>query len=432
MKLICETCTINRAVSGGKRVFLKTILAIGKGSERKADETKIMLITTSNKTGTKYAVLGNIDKIFTRFLEEGKATISFRVPEHDVQIKSDKIQLTAFLKVLKLVLTGGRPGNDGDGKMLSTTATFVQPVALRLPCLTVDSKKASMLGSTNVLSTRCVIKHRKDYPSKGFSRLLVSLQISDIKLCRLDTQIMLLPQLRSLNLSNNCLQQLPRKFGQLRLTDLDLSNNNLQDSADGWQWLLEPNIQTSLQTLNISSNGLSFLPINLIYARSLVTLVADNNLIRKIPFALWKMLRLRELSLATNHITSIPETLRRMRLQRLDLSANELFEKEATVPDLRLPESATKIGQPSSLFELAARLVIQRKIPYWLPGIVPFTIVETLHRTPLCGCGQPCFESRVYERAKVISLNCKHIILNANHQLYADCVFCSQKCSRKV
>jgi len=110
MKLICETCTINRSVAWGKRAFQKTILAIGKGSERKGDETKIMLITTANKAGTKYSVLKNISKIFTRFLEEGKATISFVTPEHDVQIKSDKVQLTAFLKVLKLVLTGsGQP-----------------------------------------------------------------------------------------------------------------------------------------------------------------------------------------------------------------------------------------------------------------------------------------------------------------------------------
>ncbi|XP_058060370.1 leucine-rich repeat protein 1 [Anopheles bellator] len=427
MKLVCETCTINRAMSGGKRVFLKTILAIGKGSERKADEPKIMLITTSNKTGTKYGVLQNINKIFTRFLDEGKATISFLVPEHDVQIKSDKIQLTAFLKVLKLVFTGDRPSETLGAAQSS------QPSAVRLSCLTVNNKKASMLGSTNVLATRCVIKHRKDYPTKGFSRLLVSLQISDIKLCRLDTQLMLLPQLRSLNLSNNCIQQLPRKFGQLRLTDLDLSNNKLQDTADSWEWLMEPNLQSTLQMLNISGNELSFLPINVIYARTLVTLVANNNLISKIPFALWKMTQLREISLVSNRITAIPETLRRMRLQKLDLSSNQLFENEATVQDLRMEElTATAHSQPSSLFELAARVAINRKIPYWLPGKVPFTVLETLHRTPLCGCGQPCFESKVYERAKVVTLNCVHIILNANQQLFADCVFCSQKCSRKV
>uniref|UniRef100_A0A182JII1 Probable proline--tRNA ligase, mitochondrial n=1 Tax=Anopheles atroparvus TaxID=41427 RepID=A0A182JII1_ANOAO len=391
MKLICETCTINRAVTGGKRVFLKTILAIGKGSEKKSDETKIMLITTANKTGTKYGAVKNISKIFTRFIDEGKATISFIVPEHDVQIKSDKTQLTAFLKVLKLVLTGGRLSDTAPAASSSELAS-----QLRLPCLTINNQKASFLNSTNVLSTKCVIRNRKDYPQKGFSRLLVSLEISDIKLSRFDSQILLLQKLRTLNLSGNCLKTLPKSLGQLRLNELDVSSNDLWN-AD-WGWLLEPNVQSSLQCLNISNNGLSCLPINVVYARSLVTLSAEANHIGKLPFAIWKMNRLRVLLLARNHIDGIPETIRRMRLEKLDLSDNRLGENESTVPDLRLANEATT--HPSGLFELAARVVIDRKLPYALPGCVPFTVLETLHRTPLCGCGKPCFASKVYERAK--------------------------------
>uniref|UniRef100_A0A182QC11 PIF1/LRR1 pleckstrin homology domain-containing protein n=1 Tax=Anopheles farauti TaxID=69004 RepID=A0A182QC11_9DIPT len=431
MKLICETCTINRAISGGKRVFLKTILAIGKGSERKADETKIMLITSGNKTGIKYSVLKNIAKIFTRFLDEGKATISFITPEHDVQIKSDKIQLTAFLKVVKLVLVGG-PVQESplSANLFSATP---QPPQLRLPCLTIGKKKTSILDSPSVLATKSVITNRKDYPTKGFSRMLVSLQISDLKLARFDSQILLLQKLRSLNLSKNCLRNLPRALGQLRLSELDLSSNSLVDSS--WEWLLEPNIQSTLQNLNISQNGLSFLPMNVIHARALVTLTADNNHIRKLPFALWTLNRLRVLSLARNQIDAIPETFRRMRLERLDLSENALHEKGATVPDLRMEgttETSEQNRQPSSLFELAARTVIRKKLPYAMPGLIPFTVQETLRRTPLCGCGQPCFDSKVFQRAKVIVLNCSCTVLNANHHLYADSVFCSEKCSRKV
>uniref|UniRef100_A0A182N4R3 PIF1/LRR1 pleckstrin homology domain-containing protein n=1 Tax=Anopheles dirus TaxID=7168 RepID=A0A182N4R3_9DIPT len=431
MKLICETCTINRTVAGGKRTFLKTILAIGKGSERKADETKIMLITSGNKTGTKYGVLKNIGKIFTRFLDEGKATISFVAPEHDVQIKSDKIQLTAFLKVLKVVLTGGQMQETSLAADPSTSAP--QPPPLRLPCLMIGKKKTSILDSPSVLSTKCVIRNRKDYPTKGFSRLLVSLQISDLKLARFDSQILLLQKLRSLNLSKNCLRNVPRALGQLRLSELDLSSNSLVDA--GWEWLLEANIQSTLQSLNISDNGLPFLPVNVIYARALVTLTADSNHIRKLPFALWTMSRLRVLSLARNHIDAIPETLRRMRLERLDLSENELHENGATVPDLRLVtdvEAVPQHRQPSSLFELAARTVIHKKLPYAMSGLIPFTVLEILRRTPLCGCGQPCFESKVFQRAKVIVLNCSYTVLNGNHQLFADSVFCSERCSRKV
>uniref|UniRef100_A0A182MTC1 PIF1/LRR1 pleckstrin homology domain-containing protein n=1 Tax=Anopheles culicifacies TaxID=139723 RepID=A0A182MTC1_9DIPT len=422
MKLFCKTCTINRTVPGDKRAFTKTVLAIGKGSERKADDTKIMLITCASKNGIKYNVLNNINKIFTRFLDEGKATISFIMPAHDVQIESDPIHLIAFLKVLKLVLTGG----DQPGKMSqSTTNPCLPSASLRLPCLTVGNKKTSILSSPSVLSTKCVITKRKDYPIKGFSRLLVTLQISNIKLTRFDSQILLLPKLRNLCLSTNCIRTLPRALGQLRLSELDLSDNNL--AGDSWEWLLEPNIQSSLLVLNISNNGLSCLPINVIYASQLEVLTAENNHIHKLPFALCTLTRLRMLSLASNNIDAVPETLARMRLDRLDLSGNKLYAEAATVPDLRMD---TQRHSPS-LFELAARTVIFKRIPYTFPGMIPFTVLELLRRAPLCSCGRPCFESKVYLRAKVLKPNCSYIIMNANQQLWADCVYCSEKCLRK-
>ncbi|XP_049279120.1 leucine-rich repeat protein 1 [Anopheles funestus] len=423
MKLICETCTINRTVTGGKRAFVKTILAIGKGSERKTDEPKIMLITRGNSSGIKYNVLNNISKLFTSFLDQGKATISFITPSHDVQIKSDKVQLQAFLKVLKLVFTGG--GQQG-------AATPNQPLSapLRLPCLTIGNKKSSLLNSPTILATKCVITNRKDYPTKGFSRLLTTLQISDVKLSRFDSQILLLQKLRVLSLSKNCIRTLPRALGQLRLNELDLSSNDL--ATCNWEWLLESNIQSSLVLLNISGNGLSFLPVNVIYASNLETLMAENNHIRKLPFALCTLTRLRILSLASNCIDAVPETLARMRLDRLDLSGNELQTHGATVPDLRMAASDTQHRQPSSLFEAAARTVILRKIPYAFPGKLPFTVLELLRRAPLCCCGRPCFNSKVYLRSKVVKPNCHYTIINENHQLWADCVYCSERCSRKM
>uniref|UniRef100_A0A182VQ65 PIF1/LRR1 pleckstrin homology domain-containing protein n=1 Tax=Anopheles minimus TaxID=112268 RepID=A0A182VQ65_9DIPT len=426
MKLFCKTCTINRTVPGDKRAFTKTVLAIGKGSERKADDTKIMLITSGNKSGTKYNVLNNISKIFTRFLDEGKVTISFKTPAHDVQIESEKVQLIAFLKILKLVLTGGgQPGQTSQ-----STADLCSPLAtLRLPCLTVGNKKASILGSPRILSTKCVITNRKDYPMKGFSRLLVELQISDVKLSRFDSQILLLTKLRTLSLTRNCIRTLPRALGQLRLRELDLSDNNLADCS--WEWLLEPNIRSSLVVLNISNNGLPCLPVNVIYASELEVLIAEGNHIRKLPFALCTMNRLRMLSLASNKIDAVPETLSRMRLDRLDLSSNALYSDAATVPDFRMTALDTQHRQPSSLFELAARTVILKKIPYTVPGKIPFTVVEHLRRAPLCSCGRPCFDSRVYLRSKVLKTNCYCMIINANQQLWADCVYCSERCLRK-
>uniref|UniRef100_A0A182PXQ4 PIF1/LRR1 pleckstrin homology domain-containing protein n=1 Tax=Anopheles epiroticus TaxID=199890 RepID=A0A182PXQ4_9DIPT len=429
MKLICETCTINRAVTGGSRAFQRTILAIGKGSERKEDGIKIMLIKNGNTAGIKYNVLKNISKVFTRFLEEGKATISFLAPEHDVQIKSDQVQLKAFLKVLKLVLSGAsyKPSEGGPAQQTATNP-FPPSAPPRLPCLTVGKKKASILGSTSVLKTKAVITNRKDYPRDGFQRQLVSLQISNLRMVKFDTQILLLQKLRHLNLSNNCLQKLPRRLGQMHLREVDLSDNKLAECS--WDWLLEPNIQSSLQSLNISNNGLSFLPYNVTYATSLVTLTAKDNYIRKLPFAIWHLKGLRVLTLTNNRIDAVPETFEKLKLEKVDFSGNRMF---SLAPDLRPdPTLSVRLCQPSTLFELTARTVLNRKIPYASPGLIPSTVADTLHRVPLCRCGQPCFDLKVYQAAKSLSAGAGLIVTDANQYLVADCVFCSVKCMPKV
>ncbi|XP_065088539.1 leucine-rich repeat protein 1 [Ochlerotatus camptorhynchus] len=416
MKLICETCIVNRTIPSGKKAFQKTILAIGKNSEKKSDETVIMLITNANKGGTKYGLKKNISKIFTRFLADGKATISFNIPEQDLQIKSEVIQLTSFLKVLKSVLTGETtPAGAGSSSV----------AAVKLPCLTVANKNSSLLSSTKVFSTKCVVKSRADYPLKGFNRNLVSLQISDIKLVRFDPQIFLLKNLRTLNLSNNCLEKIPKELGQMRLNEIDLSGNALH--KDKWEWIQQSAVQSSLQSLNISTNNLSYFPIALIYSRVLIRLDLRQNHIHKLPFAVWKMSRLRFLNLANNQLGSVPESMIRMRLDELDLSDNQLDQKASTVPDLRVP---SQVGHMPALWELAARVVVTRKVHY-SPGLIPFLLVELMHRTPTCSCGLLCFTSKIHERAKVIRLNCQHLILNSNQQLYADSVFCSQRCSTK-
>jgi LRR-repeat protein 1 len=42
--------------------------------------------------------------MFTRFVEEGKATIRFKNPPHDISIVCDPLQLKLFLRTLKLAL----------------------------------------------------------------------------------------------------------------------------------------------------------------------------------------------------------------------------------------------------------------------------------------------------------------------------------------
>lgn len=46
----------------------------------------------------------NIEQIFTRFVDIGKATVRFKNPPHDICIMCDPLQLKLFLRILKLAL----------------------------------------------------------------------------------------------------------------------------------------------------------------------------------------------------------------------------------------------------------------------------------------------------------------------------------------
>ena len=57
-----------------------------------------------------FQVKNNVEQVFTRFVNEGKATIRFKTPPHDVCIKCDSLQLKLFLRTLKLGLENKVPG----------------------------------------------------------------------------------------------------------------------------------------------------------------------------------------------------------------------------------------------------------------------------------------------------------------------------------
>lgn len=61
-------------------------------------------------------------------------------------------------------------------------------------------------------------------------------------------------------MSKNCIEHLPKRLGDIRLVQLDLSNNKLGGStAFDWDWLDRPSIRSSLQTINLSDNEVSLI-----------------------------------------------------------------------------------------------------------------------------------------------------------------------------
>lgn len=88
MKINCESSIVYRAKPNVKSRAVNSTLAIGKNTKSDSSKLFLLLITQQNKSGTRYDLNNNIQKIFTKFVNEGKCTISLKLPEHDIQVKA--------------------------------------------------------------------------------------------------------------------------------------------------------------------------------------------------------------------------------------------------------------------------------------------------------------------------------------------------------
>lgn len=195
MKIQCLVNTVNRAHNdfnfrnNGK--YLKSTLALGKEPKKEKDYFLIHF-STMNKLGKKYKIK-NLKKVFAKCLSEGKVTISFESPPHDLLIKCEIIQLKCFMQLIKNCITG-----DINMDQISKFAN-----------ISVMSKDSA--------PTKLVILDRSEYPSKGLPRTLETLYINGIKLCNFRQEILLLRNLVILDLSNNEIESLPYELGMLFL-----------------------------------------------------------------------------------------------------------------------------------------------------------------------------------------------------------------------
>lgn len=183
----------------------------------------------------KLQVRGNIQVIFTKFIDTGKATISFIEPPHNLYLTSDAIQLKSFLLVLK--------------QSLDKNAN--------LSVLSISNLKPKKL--TEALRTKIVVKSVKNYPTlEGFPRTTEKLYITNLERKNFDRQILKLQNLRVLDLSENRITSLPSELGALpNLQELNVAGNNLgqNQGAKSWSWLNHKKVAENLKLLNLSSNN---------------------------------------------------------------------------------------------------------------------------------------------------------------------------------
>lgn len=140
MKLVCEISVYNRLAPHVKPRSQQSTLALGyhpPGAAKDAANLFLIHFTATNKVGTRYKLHRNIEKIFTKFVQDGKTTVSLKQPPHDLQIRCEPIQLKAFLQTLKSALEGKL---DPSKPNLSTLAvTGVPKEAMPVKSMTITN-----------------------------------------------------------------------------------------------------------------------------------------------------------------------------------------------------------------------------------------------------------------------------------------------------
>lgn len=154
------------------------------------------------------------------------------------------------------------------------------------------------------------------------------LEVSNIGLDHLPSEIGCLENMINLALQRNKIAEVPHSIGNLKnLKFLDMSFNSLTGFADSIS-----NLKV-LHTLNLSCNKLRNLP-NLESLSSLVILRIDHNKLQGLPDGIYGLEHLMEIHAPHNEITEVNKDISRIETLRLvDLSNNQIKELPAQIAD---------------------------------------------------------------------------------------------------
>eukprot|EP00112_Aurelia_sp_Birch-Aquarium-sp1_P004582 Seg152.4 transcript_id=Seg152.4/GoldUCD/mRNA.D3Y31 product="Leucine-rich repeat-containing protein 57" protein_id=Seg152.4/GoldUCD/D3Y31 len=130
--------------------------------------------------------------------------------------------------------------------------------------------------------------------------------------------------LRTTDLSNNRLEELPAIIGEFKnLKSLTVNNNRLESIPDVLGNL------TKLETLSLNGNRLTMIPSTIfIKMKNLTTLSLCNNKLRIFPVEICELTKLNVVDLSGNLMDHIPDTVGSLKAMELNLNGNRL----ATLP----------------------------------------------------------------------------------------------------
>ncbi|BFZ12002.1 hypothetical protein BsWGS_15041 [Bradybaena similaris] len=401
MRLKCEVQVTNRLLPAlnirkpARTTY--TQVSIGKNPGSNSGQLFLMLCTAQNRSGTKYLLHRNVDKIFEKFIHEGKVTIRMLKPDDDIALsKADPKELLSFIKLVKLTCKG----NDVPAHSLSTLVpASSQEVAKPVTCLQVYKPS--------------------EYPM-SFPKSLEQLTIQNCSLRRINPQITALPELRTLDMSYNNITSVPDSLGQLAsVHTLNLSYNKLTTFP---AILCNSRISNTLVTLNLSNNEIASMPYNIDVLKSLHSLDISHNQLRLIPETLGFLKNLRKLYAAYNQLEFFPGTMVSNVYHIFEFNDNRL-------PNVVNRPVKVNCFPMSTLKELAARRIVSLRIPYSNEDLDCDSIdyLKTVH---YCFCGKPCFEAMVSQLDIVRVLWSSDFLYNQIHTTFL-INFCSRTCNAR-
>ncbi|XP_041070872.1 leucine-rich repeat protein 1 isoform X3 [Carcharodon carcharias] len=240
MKLQCEVEVINRMLpTFGMRNRgrgNRAVLSIGKHHERNIKNNSatvhLLICTLKDKAGCKYKLKENIEQFFTKFVEEGKATIRLKEPAVDVclskvsycKLARVDMRMLCLRKLRKLDLS-----NNHIRKLPATIGDLVCLSELVLHNNHLETFSVTLCNSTLQKSLQFLdLSHNRlrALPVQ-FCQLqeLIHLKLDDNELLRLPYRIGQLTKLRFLSAARNKLPYLPCDFQRLCLENVDLFGN---------------------------------------------------------------------------------------------------------------------------------------------------------------------------------------------------------------
>lgn len=428
MKLNAQLEIINNtAVQKGvksKRQSYFSSLSIAK--DQKFGNYYLIINNTKKSVADKFRLLNNIEKIFCRFVNEGKATVVMKEPNFSLNLQKAEVpQLKAFLKILNSAANSPKFSEETFAQAQKEAVDLdKENKQLKKPItsISITSKKAYESNFRAVISQNLFyIKSKIDIKGSNIMNL-VRLTMTGCELKQLNRSIFELRQLAYLDLSDNKLTAFD-DFAFEALSELNLSNNQIK-------YIGKKIALPQLIKLTIDNNLLTHLDHHFcLNFTKLMTLSFKNNKIVHLPpnFG-YNLLNLKYLDASINQFDTIPHSFSYLRLEIIDLAGNPFDYTKL------LSKPAEKNKFPT-LVEIATRYVINRKIKF-KPGDIPRTLIDYTETRARCLCGQSCFEYRfnlvtMIEMSQIArSYSCFTVNGFLNH-IPASVTLCSLRCRSK-